>query len=105
MLFQHPAVADVAVAGVPDDTWGEVAVAWVVARPGVATDEHDLLAHCEGALARFKVPKQVRFVTAVPRSAAGKTLRRALVAEWLAESAFGSLDPAASTDAESERRQ
>ena len=105
VLFQHPAVADVAVAGVPDDTWGEVAVAWVVARPGVATDEHDLLAHCEGALARFKVPKHVRFVTAVPRSAAGKTLRRALVAEWLAESALGSLDPAASTDAESERRQ
>lgn len=88
VLFQHPAVADVAVAGVPDDRWGEVAVAWIVARPGVATDEHDLLEHCRAQLARFKAPAHIRFVPAVPRSAAGKPLRRALLARWLEERAL-----------------
>ncbi|GAB2821673.1 long-chain fatty acid--CoA ligase [Alpinimonas psychrophila] len=82
ILFGHPAVADVSVVGVPDDRWGEVGVAWVVLRSGVATDETDLLTFCSSLLARFKVPKQIIFVAEIPRSASNKAMRRALLAEW-----------------------
>jgi fatty-acyl-CoA synthase len=70
VLHAHAAVADVAVVGVPDERWGEVGVAFVVANEPVS--EGALLEHCREALAKFKVPKRVRFLDALPMSAMNK---------------------------------
>ena len=75
VLHEHPAVAEAAVVGVPDERWGEVGVAFVV---GGATED-ELLEWCGARLARFKVPKRVRFVDALPRSAMAKVLKSELV--------------------------
>jgi fatty-acyl-CoA synthase len=83
VLHEHAAVADVAVVGVPDDRWGEVGVAFVVVRTTV--DEDELLDHCRARLARFKVPKRVRFVEALPLSAMNKVLKDELRALDAAE--------------------
>ena len=56
--------------------------AFVVLRPGVATDEQDILEHCAERLASFKVPKHLSFVTAIPRSSNSKILRRELSARF-----------------------
>ena len=78
VLAGHPDVAEVAVIGVPDPKWGEVPRALVVLRPGVGLTAEALLAYCQGRLARYKTPKTVRFVDALPRTGAGKVDRRAL---------------------------
>jgi fatty-acyl-CoA synthase len=77
-LHEHPAVADAAVIGMPDERWGEVGVAIVVVKAGANVDEQDLLAHCRRRLAAFKVPHSVRLAEELPRSAAGKLLKREL---------------------------
>jgi len=78
ILHEHPAVADVAVIGRPDETWGERIVAVVVARTGGAPPAADLIEFCRGRLAGFKLPKEVVYVDSLPRSAAGKVLKREL---------------------------
>lgn len=78
VLASHDAVAEVAVAGVPDDRTGEAVAAWVVAAPGMAIDPDALRAHAAAHLARYKVPSRVTVVDALPRSAVGKVLRRDL---------------------------
>jgi fatty-acyl-CoA synthase len=77
-LHEHPAVADAAVIGIPDERWGETGVAFVVLRPGAHADERELLAHSRARLAGFKVPRAVHFVEELPRSASGKLLKREL---------------------------
>ena len=74
-ILLHPAVQDAAVVGVPDPTWGEVGVAFVVVRPGEALTKEGLLSFAEGRLARYKLPKEVVFVEALPRTAYGKVVK------------------------------
>jgi long-chain acyl-CoA synthetase len=81
VLAQHPAVAEVGVAGVQDGTRGEIVKAWVVLRAGQHADEAELRAFCKARLAPYKVPSRVAFRSDLPKSLVGKVLRRLLVAE------------------------
>ena len=72
VLLAHPQVLDAAVVGAPHPRWGECGVAFIVARPGAAVAEAELLAHAAERLARFKLPAQVHFIGDVPRNASGK---------------------------------
>jgi fatty-acyl-CoA synthase len=74
-LLAHPDVVECAVIGVPDEKWGEVGRAVVVARDGVALEPADVLASLEGRLARFKIPKSLVVAAALPRTASGKLLK------------------------------
>jgi fatty-acyl-CoA synthase len=78
VLHAHPAVAEAAVVGVPDEKWGEVGLAYVVLAPDQTSREADLLAFCRRRLAGYKVPKSVLFVPDLPKTAAGKINRKAL---------------------------
>ncbi|WP_370327890.1 long-chain fatty acid--CoA ligase [Euzebya sp.] len=75
VLFDHPDVVEVAVIGIPDPGWGEVGRAIVVRTPGSDLTGEALLAHAEGRLARYKIPKSVVFADELPRSGAGKVLK------------------------------
>ena len=75
-LAAFPGVRECVVVGAPDDEWVEAVTAFVVADDGVGEDE--LIAHCRGRLAGYKVPKSVRLVPEIPKSPVGKLLRRAL---------------------------
>jgi fatty-acyl-CoA synthase len=77
-LYEHPAVAQCAAIGVPDEKWGEVGKAIVVLKPNASATEEELIEHMKSRLAKFKVPKSVAFVAALPLSAAGKILKREL---------------------------
>jgi len=79
VLEEHPAVAEVAVAGLPSERWGEEVTAFVVAGAPVA--EEELVAHARARLAPYKCPRRVRLVAALPRNALGKVVRSRLVAE------------------------
>ena len=71
-LYQHPAVAEVAVIGVPDEKWGETIKALVVVREGARTTEAELIGHCRDRMAHFKAPTSVEFREALDRTATGK---------------------------------
>jgi acyl-CoA synthetase (AMP-forming)/AMP-acid ligase II len=77
-LREHPAVADCGVIGVPDTRWGEVGRAVVVLRPGAQASEAELLGFLDGKVARFKIPKSVRFTGTLPRTGTGKILKKRL---------------------------
>ena len=77
-IFGHPLVDDVAVIGLPDEKWGEAVVAVIVPKNGAIIDPRDIIAHARKQIAGFKSPKRVEFVTALPRNASGKILRREL---------------------------
>jgi acyl-CoA synthetase (AMP-forming)/AMP-acid ligase II len=87
VIGEHPSVAEVAVIGVPDEKWGEVGKAIVVAAPGATVDEQELLALAKSQLASFKVPKSVEVIAEMPRNATGKILKRDLRAPYWADRA------------------
>jgi long-chain acyl-CoA synthetase len=79
VIYQHPAVREAAVFGVPDPKWGEIVMACVVLKPGTTLGVDELIAYCRRSLANYKVPRRVEFVeTELPMSGSGKILKRAL---------------------------
>lgn len=77
-----PGVAEVAVIGVPDDRWGEAALALIVPAPGTSPSPADVIAWARERIAHYKAPKRVMIVEALPRNASGKVLRRELRASF-----------------------
>ncbi|MGX4695429.1 class I adenylate-forming enzyme family protein [Streptomyces sp. JNUCC 63] len=78
VIYDHPAVQEVAVVGVPDPRWQEVPKAFVVLKKGQTARADELIAHCRASLASFKTPKHVEFIEVLPRNASGKVLKREL---------------------------
>jgi fatty-acyl-CoA synthase len=70
-LYRHPAVAVCAVVALPDPKWGETPLAFVELKPGASASGDELIAHCRGILAGYKVPRAVRF-EAIPKTSTGK---------------------------------
>jgi long-chain acyl-CoA synthetase len=79
VIASHQAVSMVAVGRLPDELKGEVARAYIVLKPGGAASEADIIEHCRGQLAAYKVPRSVRFVDDLPKTSTGKIMRRKLV--------------------------
>jgi len=75
-VLEHPGIAEVAILGVPDATWGEVGVAVCVARPGASVNAGELIAFLDGRVARYKLPRHVFFWDELPKSAYGKTPKK-----------------------------
>ncbi|MDH5647309.1 MAG: AMP-binding protein, partial [Candidatus Heimdallarchaeota archaeon] len=78
VLFEHPAVAEAAVVGVPHKIRGETAKAFVVLKDGETASDRELIEFCKSRLAKYKVPRYIEFLHELPKTAVGKTMRRAL---------------------------
>src|SRR3954465_797810 len=72
VVFGHPAVAEVAVIGVPDEKWGEMVTALVVVAEGEQVTDEEIIAHCRGKIAGYKIPKRIEFRDELARTATGK---------------------------------
>ena len=81
-IFGHPAIAEVAVIGIPSERWGEEVKACCVPKPGMEIEEGDVLAWARERIAPFKVPKSIDVIAEMPRNASGKILRRQLRAPY-----------------------
>ncbi len=82
VIIAHPAVNEVAVIGLPDEKWGEIACAVVVADEA-QTNQEDIIRHCAEKLSRYKLPKKVIFIEVIPRNPAGKVLKRVLREQFI----------------------
>jgi fatty-acyl-CoA synthase len=83
VLRGHPTIEEIAIVGVPDETWGEVGYAFVIPKPGADLTPEDVIGFCDGKLARYKRPKQVFFKGDFPRTALGKVRKNILKQEYL----------------------
>jgi long-chain acyl-CoA synthetase len=79
VIYQHPAVLEAAVFGIPDAQWGELVMAIVALKPGNVLSVAELVAHCRRFLAHYKVPRRIEFSESeLPKSGSGKILKRVL---------------------------
>jgi len=78
IIYKLPQIVEVAVIGVPDDTWGERIVAVAVLHPGTQLTLEELISHCRKFLAGFKAPRELRLVQTLPRNPSGKLLKRVI---------------------------
>jgi len=83
-IYKFPAVMECAVIGVPDPKWGEAVKALVVLKPGMQATEKEIIDHCSTLLSKFKLPRTVDFVSELPKTGTGKTLKRDLRAKYWA---------------------
>jgi len=97
-LLLHPTVQDAAVVGVPDPTWGEIGIAFVVSRPGQPLDAGALAAFLGERIARYKVPKHFVAIDALPRTAYGKIVKAELAARWTESPGTGVRGPGSETE-------
>jgi long-chain acyl-CoA synthetase len=79
-LLKHPAVLEAAAVGVPDELYGQDILACVVLKPDASCGSEELRAHCHTQLGRYKTPREIRFVDALPKGPSGKVQRLKLVA-------------------------
>ncbi len=78
VLYQHPAVSEAAVVGIPDPMWGEKVTAVIVLRPGMTATEAEIIAVSRDNLAGYKKPKSVVFIDEMPKTVSGKIIKREL---------------------------
>jgi long-chain acyl-CoA synthetase len=78
VLYQHPAVLEAVVFGIPDEVWGEAVKAVISLKSGMAADAEEIIAFCKQRLAGYKKPKSVAFIQEIPKTAVGKIARRVL---------------------------
>jgi long-chain acyl-CoA synthetase len=97
VLYEHPKILEVCVAGVPDNYRGEVVKAFVVLRSGEQATSDEIREFAKGRLAAYKVPRSVEFRDELPKTLIGKVLRRALVEEEQAKQAEEKADSGAET--------
>ena len=85
VYLENPRILNVAVVGIPDEKWGEIGMLFIVLKDGAAMSDEAALAFCEGKLARYKMPKLVRFVPELPTNAAQKIKRNELKKAYMEE--------------------
>jgi fatty-acyl-CoA synthase len=83
VLYQMAAIAEAAIIGAPDATWGETGLAVIAVKKGHALDEAEVIGHCRERLARFKCPQRIVFIDALPRNATGKVHKPTLRERFL----------------------
>ena len=79
VLREHPAIEDVAVVGISDDTWGETGLAFIIPKSGAEISAEAIFSFCEGKLAHFKLPKKINFCQDFPRTSLGKVQKSKLI--------------------------
>jgi fatty-acyl-CoA synthase len=84
-LYTHPQIADVQVIGVPSERYGEELMAWIVPRPGPSLSEDEVREFCVGQIARYKIPRYVKFVDEFPMTVTGKVQKFKMREQAIAE--------------------
>jgi acyl-CoA synthetase (AMP-forming)/AMP-acid ligase II len=92
-LYRHPGVAEAAVIGVPDERLGEALFAVIACKPGATLTTEDIIRHCREYIGGYKIPRQITFVDALPRTAIGKEQKAVL------RETYGAAAPASASSA------